>query len=133
MKKISLILFALVFSLIAFSQADYLTIKSFITQKGKFTVYHYVENIYKIKFEPEGYKNGEQISEAVILKVPFMMGHPFEVEVNDDTIFLKGQPVIVGTHETDGYRGFYFPLRNDEMIFGGGESFFHASAKESSS
>ena len=121
MRRAYLLFFVLSFFSIAFSQADYLTIKAFTTQKGKFIVYHYTENIYKIKFEPAGYKNGEQISDAVILKVPFMIPYPFEVVVSDDTIFLKEQLVIIGTHETDGYRGFYFPLQSDEMIFGGGE------------
>ncbi len=121
MKRICLLFFVLSFSFISFSQADYLTIESFSTQKGKFTVYHYAENIYKIKFEPQGYKNGEKISDAVILKVPAMMSYPFEVELAGDTVFIKGKPIIIGTHETDGYRGFYFPLQDNEMIFGGGE------------
>jgi len=120
MRKIALLFFALSFSVFVFAQADVAS-KSFTTKNGTFTIYNYTENIYKIKFDPSGYKNGEALSDAVILKAPHRIDLLFEVSMGGDTIFLKGRPVMIGTHETNGYRGFYFPLKDDEKIFGAGE------------
>jgi oligosaccharide 4-alpha-D-glucosyltransferase len=103
------------------AQADFITSKSFATAGGEFTVAHFDRNIYKIKFEPVGYKNGEQVSDAVILKRPLMMGSPFEVKVKGDTVFLRDKAVLIGVHQNNGNSGFYFPLQQNEMIFGAGE------------
>lgn len=121
MKRTCLSLCVSFFSVFVFAQADYITSKSFSFAKGKFTVYHFAENIYKIKFEPDGYTHGEQTSDAVIMKLPGMPGYSFKARVNVDTVFLNERPIVTGTHQTNEYRGFYFPLLNDEMIFGGGE------------
>ncbi len=121
MKRLFLLLSVLSFSIIVFAQKNNPAVKSFVTQKGKFTIYHYSENIYKIKFEPQGYTRGEYISDAVILKTPVTISYPFEAKLNGDTVFIKEKPIIIGTHRTDGYRGFYFPLKDNEMIFGSGE------------
>jgi oligosaccharide 4-alpha-D-glucosyltransferase len=109
------------FSVPVFAQADYITSKTFLSPKGKFTVYHYAENIYKIKFEPKNYKKGELTSDAVILKLPSMLTYPFNVRKNGDTVFINEKPLVTGTLTTDEYKGFYFPLQEGEKIFGGGE------------
>ena len=121
MKRLFLLLSVLSFSIIVFAQKNYPAVKSFVTQKRKFTIYHYAENIYKIKFEPQGYTRGEHISDAVILKTPVTTSYLFEAKLNGDTVFIKEKPIIIGTHRTDEYQGFYFPLKDDEMIFGSGE------------
>src|SRR5437773_10053845 len=121
MRRVYILFLILLVSLISFSQSNYTVTKSFTTAKGKFIVRYYAENIYKIKFEPEDYKSGELISDAVIAMPPATIDHPLEVHLKNDTVVIKGKTLIIGTHETNGYKGFYFPLQNEEMIFGGGE------------
>ena len=120
MRRVCLSLFLFI-SIVSFSQADYKTSQSFNVAKGKFTVFHFTQNIYKIKFEPKNYTKGEQLSDAVILKLPFMLGYPFEVKINGDTVFIQDKPIVIATHKNENNNGFYFPLQPDEMIFGTGE------------
>jgi oligosaccharide 4-alpha-D-glucosyltransferase len=121
MKRIFLFFYLLLLSLLALAQADYITSKSFRSSKGIFTVFHYTENMYKIKFHPNEYSKSELTSDAVIMKLPAMSGHPFKARLIGDTVFLNDKAVVVGTCQTKEYGGFYFPLQNGEMIFGGGE------------
>jgi len=121
MRRTWLVLWLLILPIVLFSQADYITVKSFSIAKGKFTIYHFAENIYKIKFEPSGYKKGEQTSDAVMMKLPAMLGYPFKARVSGDTVFLNDKPIVTATYQTNEYNGFYFSLQQDEMIFGGGE------------
>lgn len=121
MRKFLLFLFCQCFSFLAFSQEDYLTVKEFNAANGKFQVAHILENIYRITYYPAGYTTGENISDAVLLKAPAMMGYPFEAKVSHDTVFIRNQAFITGIANMQNSRGFYFPLRPGEMIFGGGE------------
>jgi oligosaccharide 4-alpha-D-glucosyltransferase len=121
MRKLLFIFLLQYFFCTAFSQSDYITHKEFVSAGGKFTISHYAENIYKITYTPRGYDKDQNPSDAVILKLHAMIGYPFEARVIHDTVFLKDRPVLTGLHAKEGYHGFYFPLQEDEMIFGAGE------------
>jgi oligosaccharide 4-alpha-D-glucosyltransferase len=86
---------------------------------GYLTVTRYSENIYKITCKESGSVNNEQLSDAVLLK-PSVNG-PMEARVAHDTVYIRDRPFVVGNFSNAEERGFFFPLEDDEMIFGGGE------------
>jgi oligosaccharide 4-alpha-D-glucosyltransferase len=85
---------------------------------GKWTFQQYTTHIIKVTYQPKGYSTNENISDAVILKSTVL--NPTLVKINGDTITI-GNARLVGTHQTNEYRGFRFLLREGERISGGGE------------
>lgn len=108
------------------------------TAAGKWTFQLYGENIIKTTFQPNGYANNEQISNAVILKpspgkkITMKEGDQVVDFGNFSSVLLKNKKYsyqfgnknmdvsaeYFSEHE---YKGFRFHLQEDEKIFGGGE------------
>jgi oligosaccharide 4-alpha-D-glucosyltransferase len=118
MKKIALLFFPIFcFSLVR-SQKVHRHI--YQSGSGKFEVIQYDSNIYKIRFTPSQPGLNENLSDAVILS-PKILKKQGAVRFSNDSIFIHNKLIIAGVHQTEGYRGFYFPLNSNEKIFGGGE------------
>ncbi len=90
------------------------------TDKGSFSFVSLRSDIIKVTFNPTGYTKNENISDAVILKQSVT---PIKCPVlqKGKTIVVGNKVTISGTHNTSGFRGFYFNLSSEEKIFGGGE------------
>ncbi|MDE3236178.1 MAG: glycoside hydrolase family 31 protein [Bacteroidota bacterium] len=91
--------------------------QNFSYQNGIISITPYAENVYKLRFQPKGYSNNEYVTNAVVLHA---VKAAIPLRRNGDTLKI-GNAVLVGTHQTQEYRGFQFLLKDGEMIFGGGE------------
>jgi oligosaccharide 4-alpha-D-glucosyltransferase len=87
---------------------------------GKYSVHYYSDNIVKLTFTPDGYSKNENISDAVILK-PVSGSNGLHVEISEPFTNIGGKAVLFDIDTAGGYYCFNFALRQDEMIFGGGE------------
>ena len=118
MRRIIFLFWYLLTFFFSFCQKDYKYQQTFTTKTGKFSITKPFENIYKIVYVPNGYNRNENISDAVI-KTNSLKRCP--AKVTDDSVFIDDKLIVVGVHSNEIYRGFYFSLQNDEMIFGAGE------------
>ena len=116
MKKILLPLLALFISTYAFSQAP----THIKTDDGIFSFLPLEFGMVKVTYSPNGYTRNENISDAVI---PLHTSNAYKCDVQQKgkIIVVANKVTISGTHNTEGFRGFYFNLSTDEKIFGGGE------------
>lgn len=112
-----------------------------ITQKtpaGKWFFQLYGNNIIKTTFNPEGYTNNEQVSDAVIKKPSYIskitlkenrtaidLENAGRISLKDNSYLyqFKGEKKSISAKyfSTEGFRGFQFKLEKDEQIFGAGE------------
>src|SRR5688572_28371041 len=118
MKKIALLFFAIFYFSLVHSQKIHR--HNYHSANGKYEIIQYDSNIYKIRFTPSQPGLNENLSDAVILS-PKTLKKQGKVRFTNDSIFINNQLILAGVHNTEGYRGFYFPLSNNEKIFGGGE------------
>ena len=90
------------------------------TEKGSYSFLSLRSDIIKVTFNPTGYTKNENISDAVILKQTVT---PIKcpVQQKGNAIVVANKVTMIGTHNSSGFRGFYFNLSTDEKIFGGGE------------
>ncbi len=93
---------------------------SFSVKGGSYHIYQYDSNIYKIIFLPAGYKHYELLSDAVI-KQPFDFLKNGSIEVQDASVIINNKKIISSYFSEDGFRGFHFPLQQNEKIYGAGE------------
>ena len=107
-------------ALTLFGQNSSQTTERFISSSGVFTVSKYKDNIYKISFQPNGYRHNESISDAVILK-PVIIDNKLPVILRHDSLIVNHRFVIASTFKDDDYRGFKIALHPAEELFGGGE------------
>ncbi|MBB3187061.1 TIM-barrel domain-containing protein [Microbacter margulisiae] len=120
MKKLALITSCLIWfviTIVAQNQAQY---ERFVTSSGAYTVSQYKDSIYKINFQPNGYKHNESISDAVILK-PETIKKKLPVVLYHDSLVVNHRFVIASTFHNGHYRGFNIALKKGEKIFGTGE------------
>lgn len=112
-----------------------------ITQKtpaGNWFFQLYGHNIIKTTFNPEGYTNNEQVSDAVIKKpsctnkitlkenrTAIDLENAGRISLKDNSYLyqFKGEKKSISAKyfSTEGFRGFQFKLEKDEQIFGAGE------------
>lgn len=96
--------------------------KEYRSLSGTYSVQYFDTNIIKVTFQAPGYKHTENVSDAVIAK-PLGQAGKHRVRVEEKAVLIsypQGEVVIQANQEGD-YRGFRFPLADQEMIFGGGE------------
>ena len=94
----------------------------FKTTKGQWRFEQYASNVIKAIFTPVDYQHNEQITAAVISK-PYTVFDVAFIHVDADQVFIgKNKEVqLKYTMDENNFRGFQIALKNDEMIFGGGE------------
>ncbi len=112
-----------------------------ITQKtpaGTWLFQLYGNNIIKTTFNPEGYTNNEQVSNAVIKKpshtskitlnktktaIDLENAVRITIKENSYQYQFKGEKKSISARNfsTEGFKGFQFKLEKDEQIFGAGE------------
>jgi oligosaccharide 4-alpha-D-glucosyltransferase len=107
-------------ALALFGQNSSQTSERFTSSSGVFTVSKYKDNIYKISFQPNGYRRNESISDAVILK-PEVISRKLPVMLRHDSLIVNHRFVIASTFKEGDYRGFRIALHPSEELFGGGE------------
>lgn len=116
MRKIFLWLVAVAgFQFVSAQQA----VRKFAATGGTYVITKYSDNIYKINFNAKGVTHNEPVSDAVVLKPA--AGLSFQAYASHDTVYIRNRPFVVKAFAAVSERGFYFPLDNDEMIFGSGE------------
>ena len=104
------------FGLIANAQTN---VKNKIAyQNGTLIYQQYAPNILKISFQQKGYTTNENFTDAVVLKPSAAISKALELK--GDTVSI-GNARLISSHQTNEYRGFSFLLKEQEMIFGGGE------------
>lgn len=108
------------------------------TPGGKWTFQLFGENIIKTTFQPDGYTNNEQVSDAVILKPS--PGKKITLKEGEEMVEFGTMASVLFKNEKysyqfgdeikdvsaeyfseHGYNGFRFQLQDEEKIFGGGE------------
>src|ERR1700694_2899715 len=118
MKKILLVL--LLAGAVFFSRAQRSPASQYAFAGGQFKISYYADSIVKITLLPSGYTQTEQLSDAVVLRGASSSA-AIPLRIAGDSVFFNGRLLIAGTHHTQGFRGFRFPLQEGEMIFGAGE------------
>ena len=94
--------------------------KTFTLSNGSYSFQQVTANIIKINFIPTGYKQTENISDAVILK-PNAALPLVAIEKKDNQLVIANKITLLPSTQTDAYHGLSFSLSEDEQIFGGGE------------
>jgi oligosaccharide 4-alpha-D-glucosyltransferase len=116
MKKLFYLLPGIFFFLQAEAQ------KQFKMPGGAFNVYSFSDNIIKVVYKPQGYLTNENVSDAVIIK-PTAVSKSITIAANHNILDVqKGSAHCYIQYATEGdYRGFTFPLSQEERIYGAGE------------
>ncbi len=106
--------------------------------EGTWSFKEYAPNVFKVVFQPKGYRTNENVSNAVIERPERtswreilvtgdssrrIVWKGFSVYVHGDTIYLGNdrRAAMTGYEEGGGMRGFKFLLHDSEKIFGAGE------------
>ena len=80
----------------------------------------YPHNIYKLVYQPAGYKTNENVSDAVILK-PLLRQAPVAIDSNMTMTIPGFKSTLVRTIKTELGYGFKISLAENERVYGGGE------------
>lgn len=87
---------------------------------ARFKVEYYANNIIKLTLNPDRQWHNEDVTGAVIMKPLKIVKEPVSLVLKKDEVLIDKR-INVTVFDSTNYRGFFFPLANNEMIFGGGE------------
>ncbi len=111
----------LVFFILSFVFIQYASGQTNIykTSKEKYTISYFDDNIIKLTYQPDNYFKNENVSDAVILKPTSK--NKIHLEVKNGSANIGNRAALISVDTSQEFHCFNFVLRDDEMIFGGGE------------